>query len=275
MNGGIYVPPALPAESGFRSLGSGGRRSPAPISSRRSLLPPARPSRSRASPADLPSSLPRDLVSLLRSRPRPSSPPRRGLLRSPPRSPPPLPSSSRSSRRAPSSSGLWSRRFEGFRRRSLSDDEELEELELERAISKDADAAPWLRRMGGGISFSPAGSVCCIKQAPSALSWSFDFFRSFRFFYIAPASCHQESGTRTFLTYGPSNDFSQGVQKAQFKNEGCQRSEGRSTVGLRHTLRRASKPASLISRLRGRDSTRFQGGDTFARSFTPHARVSA
>ena len=66
-----------------------------------------------------------------------------------------------------------------------------------------------------------------------------------------------------------------GFKKPSSKTKGASGVKGRSTVGLRHTLRRASKPESLISCLRGRDSTRFQGGDTFVCSFTPHARVFA
>ena len=59
------------------------------------------------------------------------------------------------------------RRFEGFRRRSLSDDEELEERARAR---HQKTRTPPLGSEWAGISFSPAGSVCCIKQAPSALS---------------------------------------------------------------------------------------------------------
>ena len=141
-------------ESGFRS--SGGRSAP-PIPLRRSRLP-SRPSpcpRSLPPPLSLISPR-RDLVSLLlaRSLRFPSSRPE-GLDS---RSPPPLASASPRSRpSSPSLPVVLSRRFDGLRRRSLSDDDALGEPERDRAIPTDADSA-----------LRGASSLCGLRKSRSA-----------------------------------------------------------------------------------------------------------
>lgn len=191
----MYAPPAFPAESGFRSLGGDGGRSPSPMPSRRSLRPPPPPSRSRPRRQSPSTSPRRDRASLLRSRPRlDSSPPRGGLPLAPPTSLPPFPS-------PPSEppSGLSSRRREGFRRRrSLSDDEEeLDERERERAISRRNETPPLdspeivgrreSPHLGDTLPAQRAIEAGCRSTCRRALIfWLFDFLalprRPFRIF---------------------------------------------------------------------------------------------
>lgn len=114
-------------------------------------------------------------------------------------------------------------------------------------------------------------------QGPPSLSCRLIFSQFFRGpdLRLAPASLPRGVEDANFNLWALYGISVRGFKKPSSKTKGASGVKGRSTVGLRHTLRRASKPASLISCLRGRDSTRFQGGNTFVRLFTPHARVFA